>query len=68
MSLHVAPTGWTASKLAAWNELLAAVDQYETYSAALTRLGITSGPYVTAQNNLANLITQTLGPAFLAAS
>lgn len=68
MTLNNTPSGWSPAKLAAWNELLAAVSQYEAYSAALTRLGVTSGPYVTAQTDVANLITKVLGPAFLATS
>lgn len=42
MTLHRIPDGWTAEQLDALNELLDAVDAYQTVTAAITAAGDSS--------------------------
>lgn len=65
--MNTQPAGWSPAKLQAWNDLLEAVLQLEAFTVALQQLGITSGPYVQAKDEVAALVTESLGPAFLRA-
>lgn len=68
MTLDVTPTGWSPAKLAAWNELMAAVEQYESFAQAVKTMGVTDPKILELGTDLGNLITGVLVPAVLATS
>lgn len=62
--LQTPPAVWTQEQLTTFETLMQAVEAYELYAAALTRLGISSGVLIQRRNELRDHILNVLGPAF----
>lgn len=66
MSLTVSPNGWSADKLNAFNDLMNAVEAYNNFDQALTKLGINNAVLNQDRTDLGNLIKNQLGPNLIA--
>lgn len=58
------PAGWSPDRLAAFRELVEAIDAYRTYRDALTELAINDATLNTRRDELGNHIRTVLGPRF----
>lgn len=65
INLQYPPPQWTQEQTRAFNVLMNAVELYELYAAAITRLGTNNATLLQRRNELRDHILNTLGPAFI---
>ena len=60
------PTNWSPQTVSAFDALIEAINDYNLYDYAITKLNITDAKLLQARTDLANNVTQVLGPLFRA--
>lgn len=62
--MTIPPTGWSYERLAAFRELVEAIEAYRAFAGALTELGVNDATLNARRTELGNHIKNVLGPRF----